>query len=167
MFPGWFSSALGWFVAGAILLLAELTIGGFLAIFFAAGAWVTAFFLWIGLIEEPIPSLMVFLVVSVLSIIVLRRKLQPIVGGAAAGNDTDRELEDFIGHRATVVETIDALKHKGKVEFRGALWDARADTRIEAGSVVVIRARDNIVLRVEPIEGRGTSGQGSESGLRH
>jgi membrane protein implicated in regulation of membrane protease activity len=149
----WLSPAIVWFVVGAILLLAELLVGGFLAIFFGAGAWITALLLWIGLINGPWQSLLVFLLSSILSLVALRRRLKPVVPRSISDSqDTDEILDGFRGQRAVVVETIDARRKTGKVEFRGTTWNACSDIRIDTGAVVEIVSRDNIILRVKSAE---------------
>jgi len=152
MLPEWLSPAAAWFILGVILLVFELAIGGFLAIFFAAGAWLTGLLLWIGLFDGVWPSLAVFLIGSVVALLLLRRRMKPVAGVPVdPALDTDRKLDDFAGRRATVVETIDVAGNTGKVEFRGSHWNAVAKERIEVGSVVEIISRDNITLKVKPL----------------
>ncbi len=145
----WLQSGLAWFLFGAVLLVIELASPGVLAIFFAAGAWVTAILLWTGIIHGTALPIAVFIVVSVLSLLFLRKRLAPVIGGAtASGGDSERALDEFIGKSARVVETIDAAQHTGLVDYHGSNWIARADARIEAGAVVEIVRRENLTLTV-------------------
>jgi membrane protein implicated in regulation of membrane protease activity len=146
-------SGLAWFVFGVALLLIELRAPGFLAIFFAAGAWMTAVFLWLGIINNTWGALAVFLVTSLLSLAFLRQRLKGVVGGKVrADANTDAVLDDFVGNICTVVEPIDPQRHTGKVEFRGTQWDARAETSTPVGARVQIQSRINLTLFVKPVE---------------
>ncbi|OGF97853.1 MAG: hypothetical protein A2Z06_04050 [Candidatus Glassbacteria bacterium RBG_16_58_8] len=150
----WLGSGLAWFILGAVLLIIELATSGFLALFFAIGAWITAILLWIGLIGGNWLTLAVFLVSSVTALFLLRRRLRAVVGGSMGlDTDTEAKLDEFAGKIATVVESINAARNTGKVEFRGTQWLARADRTIERGSTVRIVARDNLTLTVKSIEG--------------
>jgi membrane-bound serine protease (ClpP class) len=53
----------------------------------------------------------------------------------------------LIGTTATV---IGECRPKGQVRVRGEIWEARCAQGASAGDVVVIRARDGLVLTVEP-----------------
>ncbi|MBI5060274.1 NfeD family protein [candidate division KSB1 bacterium] len=147
-------SGLAWFLLGAVLLIIELTMPGILAIFFAAGAWITAILLWTGMIGGTSVPIAVFLVVSVVSLIFLRKRLAAVVGRSIGSDqDSERALDDVIGKSAMVVESVDTSAHTGQVEFRGTNWSATAGERIEAGSVVEIVARHNLTLKVRPLGG--------------
>ena len=61
-------------------------------------------------------------------------------------------LEDeFIGKTAKVQIGI-APDKNGKVEFKGASWDATSDAVINAGENVVITGYRSILLIVKPIQ---------------
>ena len=142
------TTATMWFVLGVFLLVIEAMHTGVLAVFFALGAWVTAILMWLGLIETDYLQLAVFLVVSVLSLLLLRRKLRTWLTGIRKTASGDPALDDFVGNLATVIEDIDSMKNTGKVEFRGTQWAARSDTAIPKGAAVRIVARDNLTLSV-------------------
>jgi inner membrane protein len=142
-----------WFILGVLLLVIEGIHLGVLAVFFGFGAWVTAILVWLNVIEEFWLQLAVFLVVSVVSLILLRRKLRHILTGLQnKAGDTDATLDDFAGKLATVVEEVDPQRNTGKVEYRGTQWIVRSDTVIPKGTVVRIIARDNLTLSVKPNE---------------
>jgi inner membrane protein len=146
------SSATMWFVLGVFLLVIEAMHTGVLAVFFALGAWVTAALMWLGLIETDSLQLAVFLVVSVLSLLLLRRRLRTWLTGIHKAASGDPALDDFEGNLATVTETIEPMKNTGKVEFRGTQWAARSDSAIPKGTAVRIIARDNLTLSVRTYE---------------
>jgi len=143
------SSASMWFIIGVLLLAVEAVHTGILALFFAAGAWATAALMWLGIIRSTEAQLAVFLTVSVVSLLLLRSKMQRWMTGLRRPAGEDAALDDFAGNLATVVEDIEPGKTSGKVEFRGALWAARADKPIAKGEVVKIMARDNLTLSVQ------------------
>ena len=73
----------------------------------------------------------------------------------ASRNNTDDsekhiETDDVAGARAVVAETITPAC-PGKVDFRGSLWSAEADTAIPAGEHVLIIERRNLTLFVKRI----------------
>ena len=141
-----------WFLLGVLLLVVESIHLGVLAVFFALGAWLAAISYWLGA-DAFWFQLAVFLVVSVVSLILLRRKLRKILTGLQnKAGDTDTNLDDFAGNLATVIEPIDPKKSTGKVEFRGTQWAARSDVAVPSGVKVQIIARDNLTLSVKPNE---------------
>ena len=145
-------SATMWFILGVVLLVVEAMHTGVLAVFFALGAWVTAILMWLGVIESSWVQLAVFLVVSVASLLLLRKHLKRWLTGLRHPAGTDAALDDFVGKLATVVEDIDSTRNSGKVEFRGTQWPARSDSPIAKGKVVRIVARENLTLSVQSTE---------------
>ena len=144
------SPATLWFILGVLLFVIEFAVSGFLAVFFAVGAWVTAILIWLGVLDVFWMQLAVFLIVSIVSLVLLRKKLKAVMGVSAdSSQNTDAQLDDFIGKLATVIESIDPAKNTGKVEFRGTNWSAQSNTFISEGASVRIINRDNLTLTVE------------------
>jgi membrane protein implicated in regulation of membrane protease activity len=141
-----------WFILGVILLVVEAMHTGVLAVFFALGAWVTAVLMWLGAVESTWAQLAVFLIVSVVSLLLLRSEMRKWLTGLRHPAGQDAALDDFAGNLATVIEAIEPGKNAGKVEFRGTHWPARAECPIAKGTVVKIVARDNLTLSVQPNE---------------
>lgn len=135
-----------WFLLGLVLFLLELVIPGFFIFFFGLGAWVTAL---VCLIGEPSTNLqiIIFAIVSVLSLLALRKMMQKKFfyhdENLSAGVE-----DEFTGKEATVIETFD--NHRGKVEFKGTLWKAESKSPISAGQSVVIVKKEDFTLKVEP-----------------
>lgn len=149
----WLSPGLLWFLVGALLLILEMMTPGVLAVFFAAGAWVVAILFWLGWVESFAVGMGIFLAVSIVLLLVLRRRFVPVVKQTmdSSGN-TDDELDDFQNQVAKVVEPIDGSGKKGKVEFRGSLWEADSEMPIESGTMVRILSRANLTLNVKPVK---------------
>ena len=62
--------------------------------------------------------------------------------------DRDGLASDVIGHRAVVTVRIEPGK-PGKVELRGANWQAESDETLEPGTQVRIVKQESIALTVE------------------
>lgn len=148
--------AVVWFVAGVVFFLAEMAIPGFIIFFFGLGAWVVGVATLLGL-ENLTIQLIIFIVVSVLSLILFRNKSKTIFRGREKTFEPkdDKMLNDFIedirGKKATVTVDIIPGEISGKVEFRGTSWKADSDVEIKSGTVVEIVNKDNITLKVKPV----------------
>ena len=125
-------------------MLIEVALPGLLFLFFGLAALVIALVTWL----VPVPvwaQWMLFSVLSVLSLILLRKTLKKIfVGDKNASASVD---DDFAGKSATVVEAI-SPNRAGRVEFRGCTWTAEADEEIPVGTAVRICSKENITLFV-------------------
>ena len=145
-----------WFVAGVVFFLAEMAIPGFIIFFFGIGAWVVGIATLLGLHNLTI-QLIIFIVVSVLSLILFRNKSKTIFRGREKTFESkdDKMLNDFIedirGKKAMVTVDIVPGEISGKVEFRGTSWKADSDVEIKAGTVVEIIDKENITLKVKPV----------------
>jgi len=136
-----------WFLLGLVLFLLELVIPGFFIFFFGLGAWVTAL---ICLIGEPSTNLqiIIFAVVSVLSLVALRKMMQKKFFYHDE-NLSDRVEDEFTGKDATAIEDFSS-ENTGKVEFKGTSWKAESSTQIKAGQTVIIKSKEDFKLKVEP-----------------
>jgi inner membrane protein len=142
---------LAWFIIALILMLLELAVPGVLLVFFGIGALVTSLLSWMGVLHGATAELLVFLFVSVSSLLLLRKKMQRTFRGKTKNvKDAEAELDEFVGKTARVVEAIDPADLRGKVEFHGAHWEARAVNPIEPGAAVEILSRNNLILIVKP-----------------
>ena len=56
-------------------------------------------------------------------------------------------VETLVGRSAVVVSALAPL---GQVKLAGELWQARSESRIEAGAEVVVKAVDGLTLVVAP-----------------
>jgi membrane protein implicated in regulation of membrane protease activity len=136
-----------WFVLGLGLFLLELVIPGFFIFFFGLGAWVTAI---VCLIGDPGINLqiIIFAVVSVLSLLALRRIIQKKL--FYSKTDRSGEVEDeFTGKEAIAVSDFGGQK-TGKIEFKGTIWNSESTSEIKQGQRVIIILKDSFKLIVEP-----------------
>ena len=136
-----------WFIVGLGLFLLELVIPGFFIFFFGLGAWITAL---VCLIAEPGTNLqiIIFAVISVLSLIALRRIIQKKFF-YSKGNQSEEVEDEFTGKEALAISDFGPDK-KGKAEFKGTTWKAESTSEIKEGQTVIIIEKENFTLLVEP-----------------
>lgn len=138
-----------WFFIGLAFLLLEFLMPGLIVLFFGFGAWITAICTLIfelGLNAQ----LVVFIGTSILSLIFLRKYFKRIFVGKDE-KTVDEVLEEFVGK--TVIAESDFEKgRKGKVTFKGALWEALSETDIKKGDQLKIIGKESIVLKVEALD---------------
>ena len=136
-----------WFIIGLVLFLLELVLPGFVIFFFAVGAWVTAL---VCLIADPGINLQViiFAVTSVLALVALRKIIKDKL---YFSKDTrSEEVEDEFTGREAIALTDFNSDGKGKVEFKGTSWNAESASEIKTGQTLIIKAKNNVKLVVEP-----------------
>ena len=140
-----------WFLIGLILLLAEFAIPGLIIFFFGIGAWIVA---GVCVFAEPglNAQLLIFIISSVLLLLGLRHWLKgAFYGHVRAKQDTTEDLQEFVGEHVVVKEKI-TPSLPGKVELHGTNWTAAAEQEIPEGTVVEIISKDNLTLKVRPID---------------
>jgi membrane protein implicated in regulation of membrane protease activity len=135
-----FSPWLLWFLAGIAVMLAELAVPGFVIIFFGLGCWgasLAAFFFP----DAYSAQVAVFVIVSVASLLTLRKVAMRIFVGGSEGRETEDMGNIPLGARVTLDQDLEAGR-VGRVRFRGAMWDAVSEERISAGSDAEITGVD-------------------------
>lgn len=141
-----------WFIIGAVLLLAEFGITGLLTIFFAFGAFcisILLFFFDFSLSTQ----LLLFSLISLGSLLLLRKYLKNIFTGKKSTDPGSEALEDGFTGKTAVAKTAFTAGGTGKVEFNGTGWEAESSENIEAGSRVLITGKDSIVLKIKNLKG--------------
>ncbi len=130
-----------WFLIGLVLMLAEFaTPGGFYQLFFGVGAVAVALIELVGL-ELPLwGQFLLFLALSIGSLVMLRGPLRLRLEKGGPG----REVDSLIGEMATALEEIGA-DQIGKAELRGSSWRAR--------NVGISAIAPSQRVRVERVEG--------------
>jgi membrane protein implicated in regulation of membrane protease activity len=130
-----------WFIAGGLLLGLEIIFTTVALLFFAFGAAAAGLAACGGL--DLIWQLMVFIVVSLISMIFLREKCKLWL------QKSDRPLRnDFVGSTATVITSI-TPEIPGKVEMNGASWRAVSGQTLNPGQLVRVKSQDGLTLVVE------------------
>jgi inner membrane protein len=136
-----------WFILGLGFFLLELVIPGFFIFFFGLGAWVAAFICLIGHHGINL-QIIIFAVVSVVSLIALRRIIKKKFFNSKRTLSDDVE-DEFTGKEGQATTDFGGMK-KGKVEFKGTTWTAESTEEIKEGQRVIIIEKDNFKLIVEP-----------------
>ncbi len=152
MSKGLFSTPVIWILVGFAFAAVELLIPGFILIFFAIGAWITAaltFFLPLGFGWQ----LAVFIAASLLTLLTLRKYMAKAFRGDTADERGDTVEQADIGKLATVTKDITPT-FPGEIKYRGSFWKAAAATNIQAGQNVRITGRsadDSQMFNVETV----------------
>ncbi|RZK80039.1 MAG: NfeD family protein [Pedobacter sp.] len=143
-----FNSALIWVCIGFVFFVLEFAIPGFILFFFGIGAWLVAgicFFFDISINTQII----LFIASSLLSVLLFRNWLRQRIGGSGVNF---QQLEDEYIGKVAKAETAIGPEKNGKVEFRGASWEARSNDIIIPGENVVITETQSILLIVKSIK---------------
>lgn len=158
-----FNPPLIWFLIGLGLVLVEFMIPGAIIVFFGVGAWIAALTTWIGLTDSLAWQIIVFSVSSVALLIMLRRRLRgQFLGHTGSEQDLDHDLEEFVGKIVSVTQPISPASH-GRVEFKGAGWEAGSDQSFEPGDRVVITGLDGIRVTVSAVDSSSNTDQEAQS----
>jgi len=139
------NNAVIWFGLGLAFFLLEFLIPGFILFFFGVGAWIVAILTLFTDISINI-QLLIFLVSSVISVILFRNYVKNKLGSS---KESPQILEDEYIGKIALAETAIAPGLNGKVEFKGASWDAQSDDTIAAGENVMIIETHSILLIVK------------------
>ena len=135
-----FSPWLVWFLAGIAVMLAELALPGFVIIFFGLGCWGAAA-VAVFAPDAYSAQVVVFLIVSVASLMTLRKVAMRIFVGRSEGPETEDLGNIPVGARISLDQDLEAGR-VGRVRFRGTMWDAVSEDRIPAGSDAEITGVD-------------------------
>ncbi|MGL1893742.1 MAG: NfeD family protein [Spirochaetaceae bacterium] len=109
-----------WFVIGVLLLLSEFLIPGFTIFFFGLGAILTSAIILIipPLRDQTAVQIIIFTVVSIISLIFLRRRFKMALKG-----ELFKERDDYTDQECIVTESVSVNK-PGRVKFHGTTWIA-------------------------------------------
>lgn len=140
-----------WLALFVVLLVIEIITMGLTTIWFAAGAFIAfvAGLLGFGVTVQVV----VFIVVSAVLLIMTR----PLAVKYFNQERQKTNAESLIGQQALVIEDIDTLEAKGRVEIRGMEWAAKTDEpdgKIAKNTVVVVNGIQGVKLIVRDREER-------------
>ncbi|REA58366.1 NfeD family protein [Dyadobacter luteus] len=135
-----------WLIIGLVMLLAELVSVLLVFIFFAIGALLTALLASFGILPDIETQIIAFSAISIISMLILRKQARKLLDNRGKHH----EYNEFVGETALVIRDI-PVSGQGKIYYRGAEWKAISSDNeiITAGSKVVIKQTDGIVLIVE------------------
>jgi len=139
-----------WFLAGLLMILSEFMIPGIILVFFGAGAWIVALGIWLGIMPGLGAQLLVFAVTSVLLLVFLRRRFRDgFLGRVSEEGLAADSIDDEIGGTVIALEDM-SPGGKGRVEYKGAAWQALCSTPLAKGERARITAHEGITLIIEP-----------------
>jgi membrane protein implicated in regulation of membrane protease activity len=143
------SPTLMWFLAGLALALLELAVPGVILVFFGLGAWIVALTTAVGITPSLASQPIVFIIISLASLLLLRRWIRNrFLGFEADTHDGTADLNDFVGRTVKVTRAITPGSREGRVEFKGAEWTAIAEEAFAKGDLAEIVGMDGITLKV-------------------
>ena len=152
------SLSLIWLLFGVAFLFAEIVTPVFVLFFLGIGAWAAALAALAGFAMNL--QISVFIVVSILALLVLRRKLRAILSGREhtvgdqGGSDTPPH--PLTGRQGVVSKAI-APTSWGEVEIDGSFWRAKASEPLALGTAIRVlgsSAEDALILHVARLEER-------------
>ena len=113
----------------------------------------------LGLTDSLAWQIIVFSVSSVALLLMLRHRLKgQFLGHTGSEQDLDHDLEEFVGRVVSVTQPI-RPDQDGRIEFKGAGWEARSDQSFEPGDRVVITGLDGIRVTVAAVSSSSTADQ--------
>jgi membrane protein implicated in regulation of membrane protease activity len=137
-----------WILIGFGLIVLEFFLPGAIVVFMGTSA------VFVGLVLKlsPFPEgnglpFLLFSILTIAQIALLRSRFKLSFKGDTV-KDGANDLEEFIGHEATVHSGFEEGKRKGKVVFKGTQWTALSEDSLEPGDTVEIISRDGITLSV-------------------
>jgi membrane protein implicated in regulation of membrane protease activity len=146
------SPSLLWFLVGVVFLVAELSIPGFILIFFTAGSWIASIVtLFIDI--ELTGQILIFVISSLVLLFTLRKYGLKTFKGKTHDNLDNDYTESKIGKTAVVTKAI-SPHVPGEIRFQGSYWRAVAETEIEEGQSVLIEnqeSEDGLTFKVKPL----------------
>ncbi|NLW05780.1 MAG: NfeD family protein [Pseudomonadaceae bacterium] len=136
-----------WILLGLFLILSELVATSIIAVFLGLGALATGGLLYLGIINSLTLQLLVFSAVSLLSLLLARRRLKQLfVGGTIQKNQHSNFLQQAIGQRVEVVSNFE--QGAGRVKLNGVQWTAYSEEALKKGDAAWIIHNEGIELYI-------------------
>lgn len=135
--------AIYWIILFLVLLLIELATVNLVSIWFAIGAiaaFITSFFT-----DSALLQLLVFVVVSVVSLIIM---LPVVKKFKSKEKFVPTNLDRLIGKEAEVTKEISS-NHYGEVRIFDEIWTASSDCTLNVGEKVIVEKIDGVKLIVK------------------
>lgn len=135
-----------WGIVAVVTLIAEIATTALISIWFTIGAVGALIAAAAGV--SPLAQLLIFLLLSIISLLLIRPLTRRLVGTRVVPTNADR----LLGMEAKVTEDIDNDNSAGAVYIDGKTWTARsADGHpIPAGKLVEVAAMEGVKLIVRP-----------------
>lgn len=141
-----------WLVVGAILIALELVLPGLITVFFGVAAWLVAGAVWLGLIESWSAMIGAWVLISLVFVLSIRSFLARYISGDQETGNVDEDTEAF-GQVVQVTEVDASDPTKGRISFRGTLWDAESlSAPLVLEGQAKLLSRNNLQWIVEPLD---------------
>lgn len=140
-----------WFAAGLGLIAVELFVPHLVTGFLGLGAILVAVLRWVGVLEGPTASIVVWMISSLVLLAGLRHFVRRLFPSDRSFQSTDEDFE-AAGKIVEVVHQVSSSDQNGRVRFGGTSWPAvTRQGVIEPGRKAKLVLRDNLVWIVEPV----------------
>ena len=135
-----------WLALLIVLIITEIATVQLTTVWFALGAFVSLILAAFG-VDSIIIQVIVFVAVSLISLIATRPLVKKYVNAKAQPTNADR----CIGQKAVVTEEINNLLSTGAVKINGTLWTARSEKGniIPENETVTVIKIDGVKLIVD------------------
>ncbi len=135
-----------WTILFVMFVCVEIATPQMATIWLALGAFIA---LLVSLVFPELVwvQIVVFAVVSAITLALTRKFARKVVQGDAVKTNADR----CIGQEAVVTEEVNNLLGKGQVNIRGIIWTARAadDAVIPEGTLVIVERIEGVKVIVK------------------
>jgi len=132
-------------------MLIEAVVPGGIAFFLGIGGVAVGGLRALGLLVDPLSSIVTWVFLSTGLTIALRPLMLRFVQGDVSLAMTDEDAE-AMGETVTVLESV-GPESPGRIRFRGAAWDARTlEGELPEGAEAQLLYRDNLTWVVEPTD---------------
>ena len=148
-----------WGGVAVVTLVAEIATTALVSIWFTIGAVGALIAAAAGV--SPLAQLLIFLLLSIVSLLLIRPLTRRLVGTRVIPTNADR----LLGMEAKVTEGIDNDNAAGAVYVDGKTWTARSadDTVIPAGTQVRIERMEGVKLLVRELSQTGSEKKEEEN----
>lgn len=148
------NASLFWFLLGVAFLVLEALTPGFFLMFFGLGAWVTSGLIFLLPLPQSVQWL-IFLAVSVTTLLIFRKKIKVLFEGRLAKTDNlDDPLvrDQYVGREVVILKDV-SLDQPGQAELNGSNWQARTadEAPLPAGRRARVTGLDGLTLIVTSI----------------
>ena len=128
-----------WTLLGVALVIMELMVTKFIAIFFAGGAFITGIAVWAGLPTTNGLPIILFTLSSLVLLFAIRARFSHLFVGTETVHGDSELNSEMIGARVTLVSGFEkGSPGIGQVMYRGSNWQARSTTGVIARDKVVV-----------------------------